>query len=182
MLKLWISIMSPMEDILLVKFKIEEFVQLIGPELGQQSLVNWLKSKHVQHVLKTNYKFRFNPSQKKTFEYCPTFVFSAWIQPQTSGLSRGARFEGEEHLQEAADQENEKKSKPDAEERLNDWDDCPEFTGRVCPAPCEGACSLGIGSPAFCINSIVCAIIHYAVMQEWMKPSSVNAKTKLEDC
>ncbi|PIC11313.1 hypothetical protein B9Z55_029163 [Caenorhabditis nigoni] len=75
-------------------------------------------------------------------------------QPQTSALSRGAGFENQEHLQEAADQENDKKSKRDPEERLNDWDDFPKFTGRVCPAPCEGACTLEIGSPAFCIKSI----------------------------
>ncbi|PIC15804.1 hypothetical protein B9Z55_022640 [Caenorhabditis nigoni] len=43
-----------------------------------------------------------------------------WIQPRTSDLSRGAGFEDEEHLQEAADQENDKKSKPDPKERLND--------------------------------------------------------------
>ncbi len=34
----------------------------------------------------------------------------------------------------------------------------PEFTGRVCPAPCEGACVLGINEPAVTIKNIECAI------------------------
>ncbi|XP_025204305.1 putative glutamate synthase [NADPH] isoform X1 [Melanaphis sacchari] len=46
----------------------------------------------------------------------------------------------------------------------------PEFTGRVCPAPCEGACVLGINEPPVTIKNIECAIIDHAFEQGWIKP------------
>ncbi|KAK3092132.1 hypothetical protein FSP39_025440 [Pinctada imbricata] len=46
----------------------------------------------------------------------------------------------------------------------------PEFTGRVCPAPCEGACVLGIHSPAVTIKNIENAIIDHGFEQGWIKP------------
>ena len=46
----------------------------------------------------------------------------------------------------------------------------PEFTGRVCPAPCEGACVLGINEPAVTIKNIECSIIDHAFEQGWIKP------------
>ena len=46
----------------------------------------------------------------------------------------------------------------------------PEFTGRVCPAPCEGACVLGINADPVSIKSIECAIIDKAFEEGWMKP------------
>lgn len=46
----------------------------------------------------------------------------------------------------------------------------PEFTGRVCPAPCEGACVLGINEPAVTIKNIECSIIDNAFEQGWIKP------------
>lgn len=46
----------------------------------------------------------------------------------------------------------------------------PEFTGRVCPAPCENACVLAINSPAVTIKNIECAIIDYAFERGWMEP------------
>lgn len=46
----------------------------------------------------------------------------------------------------------------------------PEFTGRVCPAPCEGACVLGISEPAVTIKNIECAIIDHAFEQGWITP------------
>lgn len=46
----------------------------------------------------------------------------------------------------------------------------PEFTGRVCPAPCEGACVLGINELPVAIKSIECAIIDKAFEQGWMQP------------
>jgi glutamate synthase (NADPH/NADH) len=45
-----------------------------------------------------------------------------------------------------------------------------EFTGRVCPAPCEGACVLGISEPAVTIKNIECAIIDHAFEQGWIVP------------
>lgn len=62
----------------------------------------------------------------------------------------------------------------------NDWQEAinqllqtnnfPEFTGRVCPAPCEGACVLGINTPAVAIKSIELSIIETAYERGWMKP------------
>ncbi|KAL4232715.1 hypothetical protein ACF0H5_007403 [Mactra antiquata] len=46
----------------------------------------------------------------------------------------------------------------------------PEFTGRVCPAPCEGACVLGINAPAVTIKNIENTIIDYAFEQGWIAP------------
>ena len=43
--------------------------------------------------------------------------------------------------------------------RLHKTNDFPEFTGRVCPAPCEGACVLGVTGPAVTIKNIEMAII-----------------------
>jgi glutamate synthase (NADPH/NADH) len=46
----------------------------------------------------------------------------------------------------------------------------PEFTGRVCPAPCEGACVLGINAKPVTIKNIECAIIDHAFQQGWIQP------------
>ncbi|XP_052750454.1 uncharacterized protein LOC113511910 [Galleria mellonella] len=46
----------------------------------------------------------------------------------------------------------------------------PEFTGRVCPAPCESACVLGISEPAVTIKNIECAIIDHAFDNGWIGP------------
>ncbi|VDK48783.1 unnamed protein product [Anisakis simplex] len=63
-----------------------------------------------------------------------------------------------------------KKNWRQALEMLLQTNNFPEFTGRVCPAPCEGACCLAISSPAVTIKSIECAIIDYAFLQGWMEP------------
>ncbi len=47
----------------------------------------------------------------------------------------------------------------EALDRLHKTNNFPEFTGRVCPAPCEGACVLGISDPAVTIKNIECAIV-----------------------
>jgi len=44
----------------------------------------------------------------------------------------------------------------------------PEFTGRVCPAPCEGSCVLGINAPPVTIKSIECAIIDRGWDEGWV--------------
>ncbi len=46
----------------------------------------------------------------------------------------------------------------------------PEFTGRICPAPCESACVLGINKPAVTIKNIEVSIIDYAYSQGWVQP------------
>ena len=53
----------------------------------------------------------------------------------------------------------------------------PEFTGRVCPAPCEGACVLGISSPSVSIKSIEAAIIDNAWEKGWMVPKEIESRT-----
>lgn len=53
----------------------------------------------------------------------------------------------------------------------------PEFTGRVCPAPCEGACVLGISEPPVTIKNIECAIIDHAFEQGWIHPEPPAIRT-----
>ena len=56
----------------------------------------------------------------------------------------------------------------EAYERLTKTNNFPEFTGRVCPAPCEGACVLGINEPAVTIKDIENAIIDRAFEEGWV--------------
>jgi len=65
----------------------------------------------------------------------------------------------------------------DALDRLHTTNNFPEFTGRVCPAPCEGACVLGITSPAVTIKNIECAIIDRGFDEGWVTPKSTAEST-----
>ncbi|XP_061171212.1 uncharacterized protein LOC133180759 [Saccostrea echinata] len=65
----------------------------------------------------------------------------------------------------------------DALNELLQTNNFPEFTGRVCPAPCEGACVLGINSPAVTIKNIECAIIDHAFEMGWIKPEIPHTRT-----
>ncbi|KAH8914660.1 glutamate synthase [Atractiella rhizophila] len=53
----------------------------------------------------------------------------------------------------------------------------PEFTGRVCPAPCEGACVLGINEAPVGIKSVECAIIDKGFEEGWMIPRPPQHRT-----
>jgi glutamate synthase (NADPH/NADH) small chain len=53
----------------------------------------------------------------------------------------------------------------------------PEFTGRLCPAPCEEACVLGINEPPVTIEQIEKEIIEYAFEQGWIKPETPLRRT-----
>jgi glutamate synthase (NADPH/NADH) small chain len=53
----------------------------------------------------------------------------------------------------------------------------PEFTGRVCPAPCEAACVLGISSPPVTIKNIEQAIIEHAFREGWIHPEPPSSRT-----
>lgn len=53
----------------------------------------------------------------------------------------------------------------------------PEFTGRVCPAPCEGACVLGISEPSVTIKNIECSIIDHAFENGWITPQPPPFRT-----
>jgi glutamate synthase (NADPH/NADH) small chain len=59
----------------------------------------------------------------------------------------------------------------EALDRLHKTNNFPEFTGRVCPAPCEGACVLGINNPAVTIKNIENAIIDRGFEEGWVKPA-----------
>ena len=65
----------------------------------------------------------------------------------------------------------------EALDRLHKTNNFPEFTGRVCPAPCEGSCVLGITDQPVTIKSIECAIIDKGFENGWVKPHSPAPKT-----
>jgi glutamate synthase (NADPH/NADH) small chain len=54
--------------------------------------------------------------------------------------------------------------------RLLATNNFPEFTGRVCPAPCEGSCTLGMIEPPVTIKANECAIIDHAFREGWIVP------------
>ncbi|MCZ6872961.1 MAG: glutamate synthase subunit beta [bacterium] len=56
----------------------------------------------------------------------------------------------------------------EALDRLHKTNNFPEFTGRVCPAPCEGSCVLGITSPPVTIKNIECTIIDKGFAEGWV--------------
>ena len=58
----------------------------------------------------------------------------------------------------------------EAAERLLKTNNFPEFTGRVCPAPCEGSCTLGLNEPAVTIKANEYQIIEHAFEEGWIKP------------
>lgn len=65
----------------------------------------------------------------------------------------------------------------DAIHRLHKTNNFPEFTGRVCPAPCEGACVLGINTPAVTIKNIENAIIDRAFEEGWVTARPPRERT-----
>jgi glutamate synthase (NADPH/NADH) small chain len=58
----------------------------------------------------------------------------------------------------------------EALDRLHKTNNFPEFTGRVCPAPCEGSCVLGINAPPVTIKNIECSIIDKGWEEGWVTP------------
>ncbi|CAG9462979.1 unnamed protein product [Pedinophyceae sp. YPF-701] len=64
--------------------------------------------------------------------------------------------------------------------RLMETNNFPEFTGRVCPAPCEGSCVLGINQDPVSIKSIECSIIDRAYEEGWMRPRPPATRTGLK--
>jgi glutamate synthase (NADPH/NADH) small chain len=61
--------------------------------------------------------------------------------------------------------------------RLHKTNNFPEFTGRVCPAPCEGSCVLGINSPPVTIKSIEAAITDRGWDEGWVLPQAPKVRT-----
>ena len=65
----------------------------------------------------------------------------------------------------------------DAIERLHATNNFPEFTGRLCPAPCEGACVLGINADPVTIKQVEVAIIDKAFEMGWVTPELAADRT-----
>src|SRR6476660_5948057 len=65
----------------------------------------------------------------------------------------------------------------DAIERLHATNNFPEFTGRLCPAPCESACVLGINSDAVTIKQVEVEIINRAWDEGWVEPQRPTTRT-----
>src|SRR3954447_1912715 len=65
----------------------------------------------------------------------------------------------------------------EALDRLHKTNNFPEFTGRVCPAPCEGSCVLGINEPAVTIKNIECAIVDKGFEMGWIVPEPPPFRT-----
>jgi glutamate synthase (NADPH) small chain len=65
----------------------------------------------------------------------------------------------------------------DAIDRLHATNNFPEWTGRLCPAPCEGSCVLGINDDPVTIKSIEAAIIERAFAEGWVGPQPPLVRT-----
>ncbi len=60
---------------------------------------------------------------------------------------------------------------------LSSTNNFPEFTGRICPAPCESSCVLGINKPAVAIEYIEKSIIEKAFQEGWVLPNKPKVRT-----
>jgi len=65
----------------------------------------------------------------------------------------------------------------EALDRLHKTNNFPDFTGRVCPAPCEGSCVLGINTPPVTIKNLEYAIIDRAWQEGWVVPEPPKVRT-----
>ena len=65
----------------------------------------------------------------------------------------------------------------EAVDRLHATNNFPEFTGTLCPAPCEGSCVLGINDDAVTIKAIELAIIDHAFEAGWVRPQPPKIRT-----
>jgi glutamate synthase (NADPH/NADH) small chain len=65
----------------------------------------------------------------------------------------------------------------EAIERLHATNNFPEFTGRLCPAPCEAACVLGINQDPVTIKQVELTIVEHAFREGWIAPEPPNART-----
>jgi glutamate synthase (NADPH/NADH) small chain len=65
----------------------------------------------------------------------------------------------------------------EALDRLHKTNNFPEFTGRVCPAPCEGSCVLGMNQPPVTIKTIECEIADRGWAEGWITPQPPKVRT-----
>jgi glutamate synthase (NADPH/NADH) small chain len=66
---------------------------------------------------------------------------------------------------------------PQALDRLHKTNNFPEFTGRVCPAPCEGSCTLGMIDPSVTIKNIEVSIVERGFEKGWIVPAPPAVRT-----
>ena len=65
----------------------------------------------------------------------------------------------------------------EAIERLHATNNFPEWTGRLCPAPCEGSCVLGINDDPVTIKAVEVSIIEHAFDKGWIRPEAPATRT-----
>ena len=65
----------------------------------------------------------------------------------------------------------------EAARNLHSTNNFPEFTGRICPAPCEASCTLNIDDKPVTIKTIECAIVDRGFAEGWIKPEPPSHKT-----
>jgi glutamate synthase (NADPH/NADH) small chain len=65
----------------------------------------------------------------------------------------------------------------EAIERLHATNNFPEWTGRLCPAPCEGSCVLGINDDPVSIKAVEVSIIEHAFERGWVRPEPLSVRT-----
>src|SRR5580658_6676193 len=65
----------------------------------------------------------------------------------------------------------------EASRQLHATNNFPEFTGRLCPAPCEASCVLGINEPPVAIKHIEQAIVDRAFAEGWVQPEPPSVRT-----
>src|SRR3954470_23064773 len=65
----------------------------------------------------------------------------------------------------------------EASRNLHSTNNFPEFTGRVCPAPCEASCTLNLEDTPVTIKTIECAIVDKAWQNGWLQPEIATTKT-----
>ena len=68
----------------------------------------------------------------------------------------------------------------EASRNLHSTNNFPEFTGRICPAPCEASCTLNIDDNPVTIKTIECAIVDRAWDNGWLKPEIAPAQDRQE--
>ena len=65
----------------------------------------------------------------------------------------------------------------EASRNLHSTNNFPEFTGRICPAPCEASCTLNIDDNPVTIKSIECSIVDRGWQEGWIQPIIASKKT-----
>jgi glutamate synthase (NADPH/NADH) small chain len=68
----------------------------------------------------------------------------------------------------------------EALERLHKTNNFPEFTGRVCPAPCENSCTLTVNSPAVTIKNIELSVVEKGYAEGWLKPEAPKGRSGMK--